>query len=147
MHFCFISLEPAKGPTIIEITANSTAFQITWTKLSLDDSNGVIINYEVCYRLGSTVSHNCSQDMKFNVSDVNNTEIIGLKPARKYTVAVRAYTKVGPGPLGTSKSETTNQSRKYYRNIVGLECRRLCICRYILSSENCTCMFPRKSVW
>ena len=76
----------------------------------------MIINYEVCYQLGSTVSDDCSQDMKFNVSDVNNTEIAGLKPASAYNVAVRAYTKVGPGPLGTKKSETTNESRKYHRN-------------------------------
>ena len=76
----------------------------------------MIINYEVCYQLGSTVSDDCSQHTKFNVSDVKNTEIIGLKPATTYTVAVRAYTKVGPGPLGTNKSETTNESRKYHRN-------------------------------
>ena len=54
--------------------------------------------------------------MKFNVSDVTNTVITGLKPARTYTVAVRAYTQIGPGPLGTNKSKTTNESRKYYRN-------------------------------
>ena len=116
VHFCFISLEPAKGPTINEITANATAFQITWTKLSEDDSNGVIVNYEVCYQLGSTVSDDCSQDMKFSVSDVSNTKITKLNPARTYTVAVRAYTNVGPGPIGTKKSETTDESRKYHRN-------------------------------
>ena len=76
----------------------------------------MIINYEVCYRLGATVSDDCSQDIKFNVSDVNNAEITGLKPARTYTVAVRAYTKIGPGPLGTSQSKTANESRKYHRN-------------------------------
>ena len=76
----------------------------------------MIINYEVCYQLGFTVSDDCSHDMKFNVSDINNTEITGLKPARTYTVSVRAYTKVGPGPIGTKKSETTDESRKYHRN-------------------------------
>ena len=76
----------------------------------------MIINYEVCYELGSTISDDCSQDMKFNVSDVTNTEIIGLKPGRTYTVSIRAYTNVGPGPLGTSQSKTTNESRKYHRS-------------------------------
>ena len=74
------------------------------------------MNYEVCYQLGSTVSDDCSQDMKFNVSDVNNAEITGLKPARTYTVAVRAYTKVGPGPIGTKKNETTDESSKYHKD-------------------------------
>ena len=76
----------------------------------------MIINYEVCYRLGSTVSDDCSEDMKSNESDVNNAVITGLKPARTYTVAVRAYTKIGPGPLGTNQSKTTNESRKYHKN-------------------------------
>ena len=74
----------------------------------------MIVNYEVCYQLSSSVSDDCSQAK--NVSDVDNAELTGLKPAKTYTVAVKAYTKVGPGPLGTSKSETTNESRKYYRN-------------------------------
>ena len=77
-------------------------------KLNESDSNGKIINYEVCYQLGSEVSEDCPQSI--NVSDVDNAELIELKPARMYTVAVRAYTAVGPGPLGADKSETTKES-------------------------------------
>ena len=105
--FFFYSLVPARGPDIT-ITATSTTFNITWTKLSEDDANGVIINYEVCYQLGSIVSDDCFQGK--NVSDVDNTELTGLKPAKTYTVAVRAYTSVGPGPYGASKTVTTKES-------------------------------------
>ena len=106
-YILFYFLVPAKGPDIT-ITATSTTFNITWTKLSEDDSNGVIINYEVCYHLGSSVFDDCSQGK--NVSDVDNTELTGLKPAKTYTVAVRAYTSVGPGPYGASKTVTTKES-------------------------------------
>ena len=105
--FLFYYSVPSKGPDIT-ITATSTTFHITWTKLSGDDANGVIINYEVCYQLGSSVSDDCSQGKK--VPDVDNAELTGLKPAKTYTVAVRAYTSVGPGPLGTSKTVTTKES-------------------------------------
>ena len=116
VHFCFIPLVPAKGPTIKQISSTSTTFEVTWTKLSVNDSNGVIINYEVCYQLGSTVSDNCS--LSINVSDVGNAQLIKLKPAETYTVAVRAYTKVGHGIFGASKIETAKESRKLksYRN-------------------------------
>ena len=116
VYFSFIPLVPAKGPTIRQINSNSTTFGVTWTKLSVNDSNGVIINYEVCYQIGSIVSDNCS--LRINVSDVDNARLTKLKPAETYTVAVRAYTKVGPGPLGASKSKTAKESRKLksYRN-------------------------------
>ena len=71
----------------------------------------MIINYEVCHQLGSsTISANCSQTK--NVSDVDNATLNELKPAKTYTVAVRAYTKVGPGPFGASMSNTTKESGK-----------------------------------
>ena len=48
------------------------------------------------------------------VRPVNTTtDITGLKPATMYTVAVRAYTAVGPGPLGESKNTTTADAREY----------------------------------
>ena len=69
----------------------------------------MIIAYEVCHQLGSnTISDNCSQ--RKNVSDVDHATLDELDPANTYTVAVRAYTKVGPGPFGASMSNTTKES-------------------------------------
>ena len=82
----------------------STKFKVIWEKLNADNSNGVIINYEVCYQAGCAVV-DCSQSKK--VADVNTADLTGLKPAKTYTVAVRAFTVDGPGPLGESKSKNT----------------------------------------
>ncbi len=83
----------------------STALRVTWSKLSAADSNGVITKYDVCYRRrGSTLSR-CTN--RRQVTDVRNRmiDLTGLKPATMYTVAVRAFTAVGVGPLGESKSK------------------------------------------
>ena len=114
--FRLFSSEPAKGPTIIRITPTSTTFRVTWSKLSKSDSNGVITNDEVCYQLGSTVS-DCT--INETVTGVDNTviDITGLKPATMYTVAVRAFTAAGPGPLGYRKSSTTAAGGEYFFNL------------------------------
>ena len=93
---------------------NSTALRVTWAKLSVNDSNGKIIKYEVCYQRGSTDPKNCTRSK--NVTGVNSTttELTGLKPATMYTVAVRARTNVGAGPLGGNKSETTDESGEFF---------------------------------
>jgi hypothetical protein len=112
-HALFVfSQEPARGPNITNITPSSNTLQVTWEKLSVDYANGDITIYEVCYQLGST-DPDCT--MSKNVTGVNNTtDLTGLKPATMYTVAVRAFTIIGGGPSGESKSAKTNESGEFY---------------------------------
>ncbi|CAB4027934.1 phosphatidylinositol phosphatase PTPRQ-like, partial [Paramuricea clavata] len=101
--------EPAEGPNISSIISSANELEVTWKKLSVDDSNGVITKYEVCYALGSAVS-NCSTSKMLTGVDNTKTEIVGLTPVTLYTVAVRASTKVGYGPLGERMVVQTNES-------------------------------------
>ena len=80
--------------------------------MQADVTNGVVIKYEVCYQRGSSVS-DCSTSKMIIDSDDTMTDVTGLKPATLYTVAVRAYTAVGPGPLGERKNTTTADTREY----------------------------------
>ena len=75
----------------------------------MDDSNGVITKYEVCYSRGSVVS-DCSTSKMLTGVDNTTTEITGLTPVTLYTVAVRASTKEGYGRLGERRRVTTNES-------------------------------------
>ena len=79
----------------------------------MDDSNGVITKYEVCYALGSAVSDCSTRKMVTGVANTT-TDITGLTPVTLYTVAVRASTKIGYGPLGERMSVTTNESGELY---------------------------------
>ena len=90
----------------MRITPTSTSFKITWNKLNTDDSNGIITKYEVCYQLGSKVS-NCTMYKAVIGVDNTTTDINGLEPVTMYTVAVRAFTAVGVGPLGDRRTVTT----------------------------------------
>ncbi len=91
----------------------STTLRVTWSKLSAADSNGVITKYDVCYQRGSTLSR-CTN--RRQVTDVRNRmiDLTGLKPATMYTVAVRAVTAIGDGPLGNAKSEKTLEDSEYF---------------------------------
>ena len=60
----------------------------------------------MCYQRGFSVS-DCSTSKMINNGDDTMTDISGLKPATLYTVAVRAFTAVGPGPLGRESRNTT----------------------------------------
>ena len=90
---------------------SSTALNVTWKKLRKDDSNGVITNYEVCYQAGST-KPDCSTSRYVN--DINNAVLTELKPARVYTVAIRAYTKIGSGPIGIQQSNKTDEASECF---------------------------------
>ena len=108
MHLLFsLFLVPDIGPKIKDISWSSSTLKVMWEKLNADNSNGVIINYEVCYQVGCTLP-DCAQSEK--VVDVNTADLTGLEPARIYTFAVRAFTAVGPGPLGVNESEYTKES-------------------------------------
>ena len=109
--FCFLG--PSKGPIITNITPSSNTLKVTWGKLTEDDSNGAITKYEVCYQLGSSVS-DCTNSKEVNGVDNTTTHLTGLEPATMYTVAVRAFTAVGSGPLGKRLSTTTLESSMYY---------------------------------
>jgi hypothetical protein len=87
--------------------------QVTWNLLSVDDSNGEIIRYEVCYAPGSAV-FDCSTSKMVNGVENTTTNITGLTPVTLYTVAVRASTRVGYGNLGERMSITTNESGELY---------------------------------
>jgi hypothetical protein len=107
-----VILEPAEGPDITSVTPTATTLKLTWNKLNNDDSNGEITKYQVFYQLGSTVSTSSANK---TVTGVDNTmvDLTGLKPATMYTVAVRAFTKIGPGPLGDPKNQMTNESCEF----------------------------------
>lgn len=92
------------------------SLEVSWGKLNADDSNGKITQYDVCYQRGLVVV-NCAQ--RKTVPSVSNTTttLRDLSPATNYTVAVRAYTRIGAGKFGNPYTVTTNESGEFRKNL------------------------------
>ena len=109
--FCFLA--PEKGPTIKSITPlNSTALKVTWEKLSLNDSNGIVTNYTVCYQLASSEKVSCANNIIVTGEDATTANLIELNEATVYDVAVKAATVEGLGPLGPKMNGETLEAGK-----------------------------------
>ena len=95
--------EPIRGPqTVNSIQVNYTAYQITWTELPREVSNGVIKMYQVRLILKENCTlvqsiANSEFDSTFNTTSTS-VLLTGLSSCSKYEVSVRGYTVVGPGP-------------------------------------------------
>ena len=93
---------------------NSTAITVSWVEPSI--TNGIITMYEIVYSLGN---HSVLDDDATIISvmaTVNTSyEIIigGLDHFTVYTVAVRAYTRVGGGNLTDTFNILTDPFSKY----------------------------------
>ena len=93
----------------------ATSIKITWGELSLDDANGVITKYEVCYK-ASDNSTDIDCTSKESVNNGNTREVVldGLNEATTYNVAVKAATSVGFGDLGAIMTRKTLEASKYF---------------------------------
>lgn len=106
--------EPETGPNITQITAfSSTSLKVVWSELTLDDSNGIITEYEICYGIREDPKLNCSLHKTVYGAKTTTVNLSELKKFTTYNVAVRASTKFGFGGLGVVKFNTTRQDSKY----------------------------------
>ncbi|XP_038056355.1 receptor-type tyrosine-protein phosphatase S-like isoform X2 [Patiria miniata] len=74
----------------------STSIQLSWSKPSDEESNGVITLYSILYYLEKEPGQEFT-------NDTVNTQVTftNLKPSTQYVFKVRAHTGVGSGPYGT----------------------------------------------
>ena len=109
----FFDTEPRIGPDLISLTPiNSTTLKASWEALSLDDANGVIVNYTVCYTTSNTELNSCSTNRTTNRNTLSYS-LTGLNEATAYVVAVKARTVVGYGPLGKNLTSETAKAGTY----------------------------------
>ena len=105
MPFLIQSSVPAAPPQNIQATAvSSTEIMVTWDEIPGLDQNGIIINYEVQI-----------EPLDFStilfVNSLSTTDlsilVTGLEEHVNYSIGVRAYTSVGPGPYSDPVTERT----------------------------------------
>ena len=92
---------------------NSTAITVTWVQPAV--TNGIITMYEVLYSLGNHTVLDDTATVVPITATVNTsyeTVIGGLDPFTIYTVAVRAFTRIGAGNLTETFSILTDPFSK-----------------------------------
>ena len=81
-----------------------TEVVVEWTEVDAIERNGIIIAYEVVYVPLDSIG----------VADVRNTSnttirLEGLEESVEYTIRVRAFTRVGPGPFSDPRNSTAQE--------------------------------------
>ena len=100
-------LAPASPPSNVTTAAlSSTSIQVNWTEVPAIDQNGIIVEYEVEYNQSTFDSVPAIQNMI-----VNSTMAVltGLQEYVNYSIRVRAYTSVGPGPYSDDVIQRTEE--------------------------------------
>ena len=95
----YLYVEPSGPPTNVTVMVNSsTTVLVSWSEVNPIDQNGNISKYEVLY----TPLQTFEGQIESNAVNVSGTEfsvlLMNLQEYINYSISVRAYTSVGPGP-------------------------------------------------
>ena len=81
-----------------------TQVMLQWNPVPPIDRNGIITHYEVLFNQSSITTLRMS---KININDSELSATVGhLQPFINYTLYVRGYTSVGPGPFSPTPITT-----------------------------------------
>ena len=83
------------------LTRSSTAILVTWDPVPEIDRNGIIIQYQVEFNQ-STFNEISSSNLTTTDGLELMVELDGLEEYVNYSIRVRAYTSVGPGPFSVA---------------------------------------------
>jgi len=104
------SLVPNAPPDNVQaLTSSSTAILVTWDPVPEIDRNGIITQYEVEFNQ-STFSEISTSNLTTTNGQQLMVELEGLEEYVEYSVRVRAYTSVGPGPFSVALANRTLES-------------------------------------
>ena len=95
---------------MVSVMPGNQSINVSWMMLDCQDRYGNITMYEVCYSvIGDSVN------LTLNTTNGNETSLLvdGLEVFTNYTIQVRAYTAVGPGPYSNSSEVRTLTDGKH----------------------------------
>ena len=94
------------------LTSSSTAILVTWDPVPEIDRNGIITQYEVEFNQ-STFNEISTSNLTTTNGPQLMVELEGLEEYVEYSVRVRAYTSVGPGPFSAAVVNRTLEDGKW----------------------------------
>ncbi|KAM7435782.1 Protein sidekick-1 [Porites harrisoni] len=103
---------PSFGPdTFFTTELNETTFNISWAPLPTEKSNGIVVLYEANAELVATRGR--SRRSVASSKGVNTTKTFAVLydflTCSQYSISVRAFTAVGPGPYGPATQLQTSR--------------------------------------
>ena len=99
---CLIFLVPSAPPDNVQaLTSSFTAILVMWDPVPEIDRNGIITQYEVEFNQ-STFNEISTSNLTTTNGSQLMVELEGLEEYVEYSVRVRAYTSVGPGPFSVA---------------------------------------------
>ncbi|XP_028833279.1 receptor-type tyrosine-protein phosphatase S-like isoform X7 [Denticeps clupeoides] len=90
---------------------NSTAVSLTWEHVALNEQNGAVVRYSVCYQGNRSAGNNSERCVSVLERSVSLT---GLQADSVYDVRVCAYTSKGPGPFSPSVQVKTEPPEEVF---------------------------------
>ena len=106
-----VTIAPGAPDGLFVNGINSTAIVVSWSVP--DVSNGIITSYEILYSVGNVLDTDAIS-IPVDVTTSTSYQVIigGLDPFTMYSVAVRAYTRIGMGNLTDTVSIFTDPFSK-----------------------------------
>ena len=110
----FFLLAPSFGPdNFVTTELNETTFNISWAPLPTEKSNGIVVLYEAYVELVATRGR--SRQTVANSKGINTTKTFAVLydflTCSQYSISVRAFTAVGPGPYGPATQLQTSSKQ------------------------------------
>ena len=105
-------LVPEKAPTIVSTIPAQQSINVSWMLLDCQYRNGNITMYEVRY-ISSYFGDNVYQIINTSSENETSFQLNGLEEFVNFTIEVRAYTAVGPGPYSSPIEVMTLQDSEH----------------------------------
>ena len=128
-------LVPNAPPDNVQaLTSSSTAILVIWDPVPEIDRNGIVTQYEVEFSQ-STFNEISTSNLTTTNGSVQMVELEGLEEYVEYSLRVRAYTSVGPGPFSVAVVNRTLEDGEW---------SSVCACNieYIGPVVSCTLLSP-----
>ena len=104
---------PAEPPQNVVVTVlSSTEIRVSWQDVPAISQNGIITQYEVEYNQSRFAQVPMSDTTIVNASQLT-VELTDLEEDVEYSIRVRAYTSVGPGPFSAAIANTTFEDGRF----------------------------------
>ena len=104
---------PDHPPDNVMVTVmSSTEINVTWDRVPAINQNGIITMYEVQYEPLETFGEQIQTLTVNATAQIMAVTLIDLQEFVNYTVAVRAYSRVGEGPYSVGVTAMTFEGSK-----------------------------------